>query len=184
MVPDASKEFNFESSLRLLLHSASLFALTLHNNDNFSRHNVQEIIDEVKQLILKPVVEISKNLVKEISKKKICEIEAIQILENLDNIFTHVNTEHKLTTCLVQENLLQNPKTFTIWNEVGPVIKTGQLFVDEINTTGVILPLKFYFKKNFEKNNNLSSMFKSMKDTDTDCDYIESFAQTSLWKRK
>lgn len=67
-------------------------------------------------------------------------------------------------------------------NETTEVFHLDNIQLEEKLSKGIVLPLKFYFRKIFEKSNNLQVCLEN---SNTLCNnYISSFTQGDLWQKK
>lgn len=64
------------------------------------------------------------------------------------------DTDYKLFKWLEQNNFPEQAHEFTIFNEIKPTFEAGCPSYDECPIKGVMLPLKFQFKKVFEAHDN------------------------------
>lgn len=74
---------------------------------------------------------------------------------------------------------------FTINNEINVVSRAGENEYDEINTKGILFPLKFQFQKYYEKNDILIQTLQLYDNLNISEDNLLcNFIQGSLWKYK
>lgn len=72
------------------------------------------------------------------------------MFRQIESPFRLCSTEHKLNEWLTSNKYIQPYEEFTINSEIGPVYQRGNMSYDEINTTGILLPISFQFKQIFE----------------------------------
>lgn len=93
------------------------------------------------------------------------------------------NTDHLLHKWLKNADYANNIKEFLINNEVVPLHQRGCLTYSEIETNGIVMPLKFQFKKFFEQNDVLIRTMDRMQFLQNQ-ENLTNFVQGKLWKHK
>lgn len=73
------------------------------------------------------------------------------LYKNVENPFRECDTEYKLQEWLKSKKYMSNFEMFSINTEIGPVFQRGEINYDEVETTGVLLPISFQFQQVFEK---------------------------------
>lgn len=133
-----------------------MFTCIVISNNNFSCKNVLEIQTLVKDTFLVPAAAFIKSVC-----KKIEDVETKSNLQNFidvfSNPFVHCNTDYMLNSWLKNNEYLEDPIQFTIDETIVPVMHNGEISYNEEETKGILLPLKFQFKKYFEKTNVLKN---------------------------
>lgn len=181
---DGNNEFfsKMSSLIKILNESAIKFSLEMHNRSNFNRKDVVFIQEMIINNIVAPIISTVRLLNESVIKNAIKKPDIENVLKSISDPFSLCKTEYRLTSWLKSQDLLENPIDFIMNNETTQVLHLGQLKLEEKLSKGVVLPLKFYFKKIFEKGNNLQVCLEnanSMSDN-----FISTFAQGGLWKTK
>lgn len=166
-------------------NSAFGFSLKLHNNANFTRQDVTGIQKDVVQSIIQPLVTSFKHFV---------ESNFINSFEDQMNVSSFIGeitsslqnsmTEHQLNQWLFENDLICDFKLFKIDSEISEKYQNGQIKYAEIDTTGVLLPLRFQFRKIFEKNDQILKSLKDMENIMKNRMQNSHFIQSSLWRQK
>lgn len=179
-----TKDDNFSFSIDSLSEAAVKFSLILHNNDNFSRKNVEEIQRLVIDTFLAPAT----SYLKEYIVRKIEDVEIrtflLTFIEKLSNPFKCCKTDYLLHSWLKENNLLNELVQFSVNETVGVSMQNGEPMYAEQVTKGIVLPLKFQIKKHFEKGNNFNDMLANIKNKTKQSELISSFINGKLWQNK
>lgn len=159
------------------------FSVSLHNNNNFTKKNVEDIQKLVTNTILAPITTHLKYFVSHISN-----LEAKACLENfidhISNPFAICKTDYLLNKWLKNNNFLEDCVQFSIDESVRPIIHHGDVVYDDVNTKGILLPIKFQFKRYFEKTDVLNKTLNNIKlYQESACGY-SNFIQGNLWQKK
>lgn len=180
-----NKELTIEDSLNNMFISATRFVLKMHDNNSFSRKNILEIQEDIQKCILNPMLESFRSFSNEKLAKTNIKVhnEFVSLLSKCRNPFNYCNTEYKLLDWLKKEDFLDSLNEFSVNNEISRVFKNGCLAYDEKNTKGILMPLKFQFKKFFESGNILNKTKLHM-ETLSKKKKISNFVQGELWKKK
>lgn len=167
------------------------FALNLHAQNNFSRVSVFEIQNNVMQFIVNPIVSSVKNFFSENSSFLVDDFDQrliqVSFTEMISNPFRFCGSEYDLFNSLRQNDYIHDFYEFIINKEIAEQYKCGEIRYEEVETTGVLLPLNFQFRKTFEKNDQLLQTLKQMERIKT---YGESsncnghFLHGNLWREK
>lgn len=183
--------FDLNKSIQIFHSLAVQFCLNLHNNNNFCRSdvlNVQNDIEVVK--IIKPIISLLENIIQNEIKDPLTLSKFSTVTSAISDPFKFCRTEHSLNVWLTANDLLSDKlQQFTINNEINLVCHNGETFYDEQNAKGILMPLKFQFKKYFEQNNNLNlaldryDKLMNLSVLDKHCN-LSNFIQGSLWKEK
>lgn len=128
--------------------SALAFLCKLHSNSSLSRHIVLEIASEISEEFKKTCDALKQIILPKISDDDSDEIS--DILSFCSTPFDKINTEYLLLKELESRNLYEGPIQYTINNEVSVITSSNNPTFDEKETKGVLMPLKFQFKKIFE----------------------------------
>lgn len=160
------------------------FGVKLNNNNNFSRKNIFEITTLVKNTFVYPAIAYLKTICNEIENKEL-KSNLLNFLEIYSDPFKFTNSDFKLNSWLKQNEYLDNILEFSINESIAPVIQKGDLHYDENLTKGVLLPLKFQFKKYFQKLSILKSMLDKMcKINGGPSDVYLNYINGKSWKQK
>lgn len=175
---DSSSNFNFS-------HNGLIFSLQLHNNLNFKRNDILSIQNSVRHNIVSPMLKNIQQILKtNLSLNIEQEMLLSSLFQNIENPFQTCDTEYKLIEHLKQNDLWNDYEEFTINNEIESTHCRGQTQYDAVETTGVLLPMSFQFRKCFEKNEQLLKTLKQMDKISNSSEEFSHFIQGSLWKDK
>jgi len=184
------KEIDINKSIEQLHMSAVSFTLSLHNNNNFCRSDVLNIINDIEDKIIKPITSLLEGVTQSEIADPLVLSKFSKITSAILGSFNLCKTEYLLTKCLTTNELLCDTlHQFTINNEIHLISHNGHTMYDEKTTKGVLMPLKYQFKKYFELNNNLNIQLKRYNNlinypvSDENC-HMTNFIQGSLWKEK
>lgn len=177
-IPDLNKFFNN------LYKSIIQFVMNLHSNNNFTFKDIIQIQTQLQEMIFQPLSEIYKITVQNEIKEPLIKAKFFKINDILSDPFKHCNSEHKLTIWLKQNNYTENLLQFTINNEISIIQSNGISTYGEEHTKGVLLPLRFQFKRYLEHGNNFNNMYEKLNTLSIDSNNISNFVQGELWKKK
>lgn len=162
------------------------FALQLHNNNNFTRKDVDYIQKNVMENVLNPLLATLKkfygdNFANDLEHR----LNFSELIQQLQNPFKNCTNYYQLTKWLLEKDLMCNYELFTINAEIGEKYRRGVLQYEEVETTGVLLPLSFQFRKVFECNDQLLATLKNMERiANHDALSNSHFIQGPLWCEK
>lgn len=177
-------EFQMEESLKKMGNSVTEFVLTLHNNNNFSRKDVFKIQKYANKYLIDPLLNIMKSFVNnKLQENSSVHSEFCSLISNCRNPFKFVNTEYLLYKWLKSEDYIQNVQEFTIDDSVSAIHRNGSFIYDEKQIKGALMPLRFQFKKIFEKEGLLKRTLDNI-DFLQKCPIFTNFVQGKLWKQK
>jgi len=181
--------FNTDNYIEELHFGAVKFCLTLHNNNNFCKSDVQNIQNDIENNILNPIIKILKGVIQKEVQEPLLLSKFSQVILGISDFFKFCKTEYLLNNWLKSNELISDKyKQFTINNEVNLISNNGQTAYNEILTKGVLMPLKFQIKTYFEQNNNLNTAInkynKLINYPESNTHSITNFIQGSLWKEK
>lgn len=168
----------------------SFRVLSLHNNNNFCRSDVLNIIDDIEDKIIKPITSLLESVTQSEIADPLVLSKFSKITSAIAGSFKLCRTEYLLTKYLTTNELkCDTLHQFTINNEINLVSHNGHTMYDEKITKGVLRPLKYQFKKYFEMNNYLNLQLKRYKNLINYPVFYENchktnFIQGSLWKEK
>lgn len=132
------------------------FSLNLHNNKNFTRNDVTDIQQNVMVNIVQPLISSVQQFIKANFSHNIeQDLHLSALIQKIQNPFSLCENEYKLLETLKKREHLGNFEQFTINCEIGTVHRRGVMQYDEIDTTGVLLPISLQFRKIFERNDQL-----------------------------
>lgn len=173
-----------------LEHEGVKFALKLHSNNNFTRKNVFEVQKSVMQNIVNPIV----SSVTQFFEKNFCSttfscaIESQLLLtmlkEEISHPFRSCEKEYQLFSWLQEKNFMCNFKEFIISREISEKYSRGEIHYDEVDVTGVLLPLSFQFRRYFEKNNLLLKALRHIENIPNIQGINNHFLSGPLWRQK
>lgn len=168
--------------IKNLQESSVKFTLEMHQKSNFSRKDVLFIQETVEKSIVQPIIETFRYVNECVSKKSLSNLDVENTLKNISELFVLCSTEHRLTTWLKKNDLIEDPKDFVMNDEIAEVSHMGNIRLEAKLSKGVVLPLNFYFRKIFEKGDNLKVCLENANSV---CDqYKSTFVHGDLWKRK
>lgn len=162
-----------------------LFALELHNKNNFARKDVTSIQENVLHKIVNPILEKFDQFVKNNFSLQIEQTLLLSSLfQEIENPFRNCSTDHQLYEWLKANDYLSNFEEFSINNEITQLYRRGEMRYDEVDTTGVLMPISFQFRKIFEKNDLILHTLKNMEKISNNSHLNSNFIQNPLWKEK
>ncbi|KAL5241878.1 hypothetical protein ACI65C_009288 [Semiaphis heraclei] len=105
------------------------------------------------------------------------------IIHFCNDPFEGLDTEYKFLNTLQTSDFYEKSNIITLDNTIQNVILHNVNTVDEKKTKGVILPLKFQFRKYFEAPDVFDSFMEHHNSLNTESD-MTNFINTQLWKEK
>lgn len=123
---------------------------------------------------------IRENLSLRIEETLVCS----SMMQQIENPFQNCSTDHQLYEWLRTNDYMQDFEEFTINIEIGQVHCRGEMRYDDVETTGVLLPISFQFRKIFEQNDALLKTLKEMDRISNNSELNSHFIQGSLWREK
>lgn len=130
-------EINYDNGLESLFTIANKFAINLHGHPSYNRKMVYELIKDVQNDLITPITDIIfNNLLKDVLIEPF-NTKIIDFINNCNNIFNMINTEHKLFKFLNQSKCFTLPQKITIDKQLVPVIQQPQPIFNEIDITNV-----------------------------------------------
>ncbi|XP_031358061.1 uncharacterized protein LOC116181772 isoform X1 [Photinus pyralis] len=183
---DTHHTVNFQPELLLekISNCATKFVFALHNNNNFSRKDVFEIQETAKQFLIDPLLDLFKLFAVHKIELDVCaQNELCGLISKCRNPFKHLNTDYLLYKWLNEGDYAKNITEFTIDNQVTTVHRKGKLVYDEKTIKGVVMPLKFQFRKTFEKDDLLFRTLGNIELLKNDTRF-SNFVQGKLWQQK
>lgn len=163
--------------------TAAEFSISLHNYNNFTRKNVENVQKLVANSFLTPIASELKYFCDHISSYE-AKFRLQQLIENISTSFDSCKTDYLMNKWLKHNGYLEELIQFSIDESVGVVMHNGEVAYDEEKTKGVLLPIKFQFKKYFEKTNVLKNTLNILKESDEVKDGYYNFTHGKLWKEK
>lgn len=163
------------------------FALMLHSLPNFTKKDVFNIQMYIVDHLLQNIIKVMQNRLNSTCNCS-AKNEILNIMSSVISKFDSIGSDYLLSKTLEQLNLaknLEDPRyEFAISKEVGVVFKEGTSKFDEINTTGMIMPLKFQIKEFLSKHNRLQEILNNIsKFKNTQTSSIRHYFQGSTWKK-
>lgn len=107
-----------------------------------------------------------------------------QLIDNISYPFDSFKSDYLMNKWLIDHGFLEECVQFLINESVGTVMHHGDVVYDDVNTKGVLLPLKFQFKKYFEKPNVFQETLRKINSFPEDYDGYVNFINGKLWKQK
>lgn len=181
---NSTNVFNLKEALNILNISAIKFSLQLHNNNNFSRKDVVSIQNGISNKILNPIICLLKGSVRNNIKDPSLLSTMDIVISEISELFKFCSSEYQLNKWLSSQELTSDLTEFSINNEINCVSHAGETEFDEINTKGILFPLKFQFQKYYEKDDMLDQTLKLYDNLISDDNFLSNFIQGSLWKDK
>ncbi|KAI8116607.1 hypothetical protein CVS40_11351 [Lucilia cuprina] len=167
----------------LFLADAANFSVSLHNNNNFTKKNVEDVQKLVTNTILGPVATYLSCVTSHISN-----LEAKAHLENficyISDPFAVCKTDYLMNKWLKNNCFMEDCVQFSIDESVRPVIHNGNAVYDDVNTKGILLPIQFQFKKYFEKSDVLQKTLNKIQLCEEEQSGYSNFIQGNLWQKK
>lgn len=161
------------------------FAVRMHKNSNFTRKDVLSVQKNVMKNIINPIVEDFKQFINQNFSIDVEQAMAISsFIKRIENPFENCESEYFLFKWLKDNNFICDYKEFSINNEIGQVYQHGQMRYNESNTTGVLFPISFQFKKIFEFNDTLTHTIDNINKIFNNTQMYTHFIQGELWRNK
>ncbi|XP_024875366.1 uncharacterized protein LOC112456837 [Temnothorax curvispinosus] len=177
-------EFQMEESLKKMVDSVTEFVLTLHNNNNFSRKDVFKIQKYANKCLIDPLLDIMKSFINnKLHANSSVYNEFSSLISNCRNPFKFLNTDYLLYKWLKSENYIENVQEFTIDDAISGIHRNGSFIYGEKEIKGALMPLRFQFRKIFEKGGLLKRTLDNI-DCLQKCPIFTNFVQGELWKQK
>lgn len=174
-------DFDFLSDF---MQSALMFTLSLYDCNNFSRKDVISIFKKVDNFIIEPLLNIFKRFAEKELKNNIRIFnEIFSIITSCRHALKKFKSGYQIEHNLKSLELMKDIEEFPINASIEPTHKNGSLIYSEKINKVVALPLDFYFKKFFEKDNLLCKMLLHMDFLQRSTKY-KNFINCKLWKRK
>lgn len=160
------------------------FVLSLHNNNNFSRKDVLGIEESVKTFLIDPLLNtLIAFAACNFLKNTVLYNTFHGLITSFRNPFKFFNTDHLLFKTLQDRNYLEKTEQFIIDKKISVMHKSGSLVAEKQKVTGVLMPLKFQFKKYFEKDELLEKFLRHMEYLQC-YNKLTNFVQGDLWNKK
>lgn len=165
------------------------FALNLHSNDNFTRKDVIQVQDIVMKNTVAPIVNkveqyLNAHIAQEFDEDHEQRLLQTSLIENISNPFRACENEYQLLSWLSKNVYVRDFNEFIINKEIGEKFSRGEIRYEEVEITGVLLPLSFQFRKFFEKNDRLINTLKYIEDISNSSQSNSHFTHGSLWRQK
>lgn len=172
----SKKKINIDMNhIETEFNSLSLkLVLQLYGKHNISRKFASSIVSDFSIFISSAISILRKNNVFNSDN---------EVLDLLNDSLKTFDTEHKFVKHIENLGLFKPPIMFTIDNKVTEQHQTGCLKIDEIKSTGVIIPIEFQLKKLFELPNIYHIHLNNMELLSKSKDF-SNFVQGNLWKMK
>lgn len=175
--------FNYQSAVSDLHKSAVQFVLGLHVKNNITFRDVLNIQKGIVELITKPTAQLLDSFVKEKINDPLLLSSFKALSLDISNTFTLCSTEYRLMNWLMEEQYINHLNQIVVNREVTSVYNKGEVIYDENVTKGLLMPMKFQFKKFFEHGNNLQLSLDRINNLNSS-NSLKNFIQGDLWKTK
>lgn len=134
------------ANISQLLSDLSInFLVDLHAKSNFCRSDVTLIQNSVSHFLLKISEVLHQNFEYLIPFEKKPFFK--NVLEKISEPFKNIHSEYLFLKKLKECNLMEDPTNFLINEEIGVVFSKGESDFNSIETRGMLLPIRFQFKK-------------------------------------
>lgn len=162
------------------------FTLGLHNKNNFTRKDVVNIQKSVISDIVNPIVESVTAFFNQHNHADSLEgrLQLASLIQDISNPFHRCGNEQQLFTWLARNDYMSNYEEFEINREIAEKYRRGEICYDEVEITGVLLPLQFQFRKVFEKNNLLLHTLQQIELISNSSELNGHFIHGALWRVK
>lgn len=137
------------------------FVLGLHDKTNFNMKDVCDIIHNVKDILIEPMVSMIESFAVKIINKADPQMKIF--LDSFTEPLQKFTSIHRTTAYLKKENLLTDLKHHTINDEVVEVSHGGTTTYDANNSRGILIPMSFHIKCLFEQKFNLQKCLQDVK---------------------
>lgn len=157
------------------------FSAHYYGKYNFSRKEAIQLQQNVTNIITTSIAHELKKLTVDNNTMKNNALKSI--IHFCENPFKELDTEYKFLKSLQINDYYEKPKIITLDNIIDDVRINNTNTVDEKKVKGVILPLKFQFRKYFEAPGILDSYIKNQDLLKNDSG-LTNFINSQLWKDK
>lgn len=178
-ISGSAKSIETPSNKSIIENCLVQFVLSLYNNNNFNRKDAVTIQKDVENLIISPLLKIIFNV--EMCEGDKSKIE--NIVKEYKNVLNNLNTEYKLQKFLESRDLYKEPREFDINREISHVMINGESNLAEKVEKGILMDLKFQFRKIFEKTEN-QEVLKTFLEEQSQSSNISNFMKGKLWQSK
>lgn len=169
----------FEFSTKFFEEISLKFVSNLQSKSKFTRTDVQELLDEVTEILFSPIADyIEKNVTNENL------LNSNSLLLFLRNPFHNCKTFYTFVKTLKNKDVWEDVNEFDIDNKIAPAFLRNEITFTEKRTKGVIMPLKFQFKKFFELPNVLNDTLENINQISTLDGKYKNIINGTLWKEK
>lgn len=166
------------------------FVLKMHCKDNFTRKNVVEVQEYVMQNIVDPIIGSVTEILEEnysptTSKSSLDkQLLLTSLTETISHPFRFCKNELQLFKWLRKNDFTCDFNEFIINQEIAEKYSRGSISYDEVDITGVLLPIYFQFRKFFEKDDKLLKTLKYIENLPNIQGINNHFIRGSLWHAK
>ena len=189
---DANESIHYASdnniqpiNLNYLNDHALQLSLHYYGKINFSRKDATEVQKNISVLTNCIAKEIESKILTACTDPLQIEIKnsLMKIIDFCKNPFKNIDTEYKFLKHLKSNNLYEKSKIVTINNTIENTVINSSNTIDEKKVKGVLLPLKFQFRKYFELPGVLNSFLDNHNSMKSVTEF-SSFVNSTLWKKK
>jgi len=175
---------NYNVDLNTLKKAALEFSIQYYGKLNLSRKDATELQQNITKIITSSISkEISKIVIHNNTLDEKTKNAFKSIINFCNDPFEGLDTEYKFLNTLQTNDFYEKSNIITLDNTIQNVVLHNVNTVDEKKTKGVILPLKFQFRKYFEAPDVFDSFMEHHNSLNTESD-LTNFINTQLWKDK
>lgn len=181
-VQNSSTENNPDSiDINDIRNSIIIFTCKYFSKFNLPRKDVIKMQKDISHITSSIATSIERCLSKKVNLVQ--EHQLNELLQLCKNPFLTINSEYKFLKYLEENDFYKKPKVIYLDNTISEVIKNNVNTIDESKTKGIILPLKFLFRKYFEIPGILNSFLENIDSLNTSDD-LNNFIKGKLLKSK
>ena len=152
--------------------------LKLINKSDLSMKRVLETTSGTSEFML-PISQ----FVEECIKNNMFEGDKDIFLRMVKNPFCHISTEYMFLKYLKTLDLYMAPTKYLIRTQVKEKTKKGATVLEEVNDTGVLMPIDFMFRKFIELPGIYDKMMQKMNSLMTSYGPVTNFVQGEKWRK-
>lgn len=179
-----NSKHQYSVDLNALKNSMIKCSLYYYGKFNFSRKEANELKKNITKII---TTSIAQELEKIINNNDSVDAETKNSFKSIINFcknpFEEFDTEYKFLKYLQNNDHYDNPKVITPDNTINNFVFHNTNTIDEKKIKGVILPLKFQFRKYFEAPGVSDAFIKNHDSLKNDICFTN-FYNSELWKEK
>ncbi|XP_067629146.1 uncharacterized protein [Eurosta solidaginis] len=184
IVNDQINKLNSLQSNRVPNMNFNQFVLSLHNKNNFTRKDVFSIVQDMHEIILKPIQEHVLKFMAHYIEDHNNRINAENNFQNIFSNFQNITKEYRFFKLLEREKIFAPPTAYIINEEISEIIVNNNPGLHSNKVTGVLMPIEFQIKKYFETKNNLYLTLENIKIIQSKQDVYANVINGETWKQK